>query len=230
MKVSDKGLAEIAGHEGIVASPYYDSVGVLTWGIGHTKAAGGIDPATLPMGKEAPLEAILATFREDIEDVELRVSQAVNVPLSQTQFDALVSFDFNTGGIYKAQLTKRLNAGDLAGAASGFDGWHKPQEIIPRRDKERKLFATGVYSNGGKALVIPADAKGKPLYRQGRTVDVLAILTAGAQTGGKPTPVSDTPFHLPPDVEPPQPQETPSGFWAVLVAILRSIFGRRSAA
>jgi lysozyme len=44
MKVSTRGLAEIASHEGIVTSRYKDSVGVWTLGIGHTASAGSPDP------------------------------------------------------------------------------------------------------------------------------------------------------------------------------------------
>lgn len=176
MRTSDAGLAEIAGSEGIILSPYYDSAGVLTWGIGHTAAAGGIDPATLPMGVEQPLERVLSTFRDDMERVEARVNQAVTVPLRQHEFDALVSFDFNTGGIYRATLTRKLNAGDRAGAAAAFDGWHKPPEIIGRRNNEKRLFAEGRYAHGGLANASPADAKGTVNYRAGRQVDALAIL------------------------------------------------------
>ncbi|MEP2947392.1 MAG: hypothetical protein ABJN11_14115 [Lentilitoribacter sp.] len=47
MKTSERGLAEIASHEGIVMSKYKDSVGVWTIGIGHTKNAGAPDPEKL---------------------------------------------------------------------------------------------------------------------------------------------------------------------------------------
>ncbi|UHD43893.1 glycoside hydrolase family protein [Aureimonas altamirensis] len=64
---------------------------------------------------------------------EADVLRAVKAPLSQTQFDALVSYHYNTGDVAKANLTKQLNAGDYAGAAEAFMGWSKPAEIIPRR-------------------------------------------------------------------------------------------------
>jgi len=95
------------------------------------------------------------------------------VPLSQTQFDALVSFHYNTGGIAKANLTRLLNAGDYAGAADAFMGWSKPAEIIPRREKEQKLFRSGVYSNCGMATVYPATASGAVQWGQGKRINVL---------------------------------------------------------
>jgi len=39
--MSDAGLMDVAGHEAIVLSPYWDSVHVLSWGMGHTRAALG---------------------------------------------------------------------------------------------------------------------------------------------------------------------------------------------
>ena len=42
MKTSDAGLFALALHEGIVPAPYKDSVGVLTYGIGHTLGAGSV--------------------------------------------------------------------------------------------------------------------------------------------------------------------------------------------
>lgn len=218
MRTSPQGVAEIAAHEGIVLSPYKDSVGVLTIGVGHTKGAGSPDPAQFPMGVEQPLSAILAVFRADLARFEARVNRAVMVPLKQHEFDALVSFDFNTGGIEKATLTKRLNAGDRRGAIAGFDGWHRPPEIIGRRNKEKRLFADGVYSGGGKATVYPASAAGKVQWSKGRVVDVLALMA----------PVTvDPPFQLPPDFEPPEPRpaEPRQGLLAWLIRFLNRIFG-----
>ena len=146
MQTSPKGVAEIAGHEGIVLSPYRDSVGVWTFGVGHTASAGAPDPASMAKGVRQPLGTALDVFRRDLAHYEERVARAVTVPLAQHEFDALVSFDFNTGGIFRAKLTKLLNAGDRAAAAEAFDGWHRPPEIVPRREKEKRLFRDGIYA------------------------------------------------------------------------------------
>ncbi|WP_415128195.1 hypothetical protein [Paracoccus sp. (in: a-proteobacteria)] len=50
MQVSDKGVAFLVAHEGIVPGPYLDGVGVWTFGIGHTAAAGAPIPKDLPRG------------------------------------------------------------------------------------------------------------------------------------------------------------------------------------
>ena len=70
MKVSDKGLIELVCHEGIVPYPYLDSVGVWTYGIGHTAAAGEPNPATMPRGVATSLRACVELFRDEERDPE----------------------------------------------------------------------------------------------------------------------------------------------------------------
>ena len=64
MRTSDRGIAALVKHEGIVPGPYLDSVGVKTYGIGHTRNAGAPDPAELPTGMPADLDAELARVVE----------------------------------------------------------------------------------------------------------------------------------------------------------------------
>lgn len=177
MEVSLKGLIEIAGHEGIVLSPYLDSVGVWTIFIGHTKPAGEPDPLSFPKGVEQPVAEAIRVFKQDMRKFEARVNDAVKVPVNQHEFDALVSFDFNTGGIYRAKITEYLNKGDRPKAILAFNNWHRPPEIIGRRNKERDLFKTGVYLNGGKVTVFPADSVGRVNYSKGKQVDLADLLT-----------------------------------------------------
>lgn len=162
-RVSPQGIVALAGHEGIVPAPYLDSVGVWTWGVGHTAAAGTPYPEGMPKGMpkyiDSAVDEALRVFREDLEKYERRVRAAVKVPLSQHQFDALVSFDFNTGGIYRAKLTAALNAQE-DDAARHFFGWTRPPEIRSRRTDEHRLFTTGIYPDK-PVPVWKVDAKGK---------------------------------------------------------------------
>lgn len=157
MKVSDKGLLEIAEHEGIVPAPYFDSVGVVTFGIGHTAAAGGLDPremnGAMPKNIDAAVLRAIEVFREDVPKYEARVRNAIRVPLKQHEFDALVSFDFNTGGIHRAKLTKAINAGQ-EDAHNHFMGWVRPPEIRKRRAAEMRLFQTGNYDANGDTIPV----------------------------------------------------------------------------
>ena len=168
MRVSDKGIYALALHEGIVPAPYLDSVNVWTFGIGHTASAGAPNPATMSKGNPADLDAAIAeaftVFRRDLARFEDRVRVAVKVPLQQYEFDALVSFDFNTGGIHRAKLTEHLNKGDRAAAARAFMGWLRPPEIKGRRESEMRLFRDGVYPSGSVA-VFGVTAGSRPDFR-----------------------------------------------------------------
>lgn len=178
METSAEGIADIMSHEGVVPFRYLDSVGVDTLGVGHTAPAGPPDPKSIPYGQEIPMPQVVEIFRRDLAKFEGRVRQAVRVPVRQHEFDALVSFDFNTGGINRAQITARLNAGDRPGATAAFDNWHRPPEIIGRRDLEKKLFATAAYSSRGFANVYPADDRGRIQWGRGRRIDVTPAIVA----------------------------------------------------
>lgn len=192
MDVSDWGMIAIARHEGIALGPYRDSGGIWTSGLGHTSAAGGGDPGRAPRSdsrawpagrvEQAVVQA-LTQFRRDLAHFSGRVTDAIQRPLLQHQFDALVSFDFNTGGIARAKLSRQINDGDLSG--SGFLGWQRPQELLPRRRAERALFLTGDYRAGG-ALVPLYDSlgDGRLQYRTAWTAEtVLALMPPPGAVG-----------------------------------------------
>ena len=164
MRTSDRGLLALIRHEGIVSGPYLDVKGVWTFGIGHTAAAGPPDPALMPRGIPADLDAgiheAFRVFRVDLAGYEAEVLRAVKVPLEPHEFDALVSFHYNTGGIARAALTRHLNAGDRAAAADAFMNWLKPAALRPRREAERDLFRHGRYP-GGTLPVWAVDTGGR---------------------------------------------------------------------
>ena len=87
----------------------------------------------------------------DLDDTEKCVNDAVKVTLNQNQFDALVSFTYNTGTASGKTLFEKLNAKDYTGAADQFLVWDKitdPQTgekitskvLSKRRAQERALF------------------------------------------------------------------------------------------
>jgi lysozyme len=176
---SPEGLFALACHEGIVPAPYKDSVGVWTYGIGHTAAAGAPDPAAMtrgmPANLDAALQSALALFRRDLAKYEGDVCRALKVPVTQTEFDALVSFHYNTGAIGRAALVSALNRGDRAAAATGFMSWSKPAEIIPRRKAEQALFSAGTYP-AGPANVWQADSAGRVIWNPIKRLDKAQFL------------------------------------------------------
>ena len=164
MHMTDRGLLALTRHEGIVPAPYRDLKAIWTFGIGHTATAGPPDPGTMSRGMPADLDAgireAFRLFRTDLARYEAEVQRAVKVPLAPHEFDALVSFHYNTGGIAKAALTRHLNAGDREAAAAAFMGWLKPAAIRPRREAERDLFQRGRYP-GGTIPVWAVDRRGR---------------------------------------------------------------------
>src|ERR1041384_145529 len=127
MKISDAGAKELIGHEAIVQTRYLDSVGVWTIGVGHTKAAGSPDPKGYK--GTMSLKEVLDLFAKDVQAYVKAVNAALKVPVTQTEFDALVSFHYNTGAIAKAALTKSINAGNKKKAAKQFMNWKKPASV-----------------------------------------------------------------------------------------------------
>ena len=193
MKVSDAGLFALAMHEGIVPGPYLDSVGVWTYGIGVTAAAGDVDPAKMPRGMPDDLDAAVKLavdlFRKVLARYEADVARAVKVPLKQHQFDALVSFHYNTGAIGRATLVKKLNAGDIAGAGQGFMSWLKPASLKARREAERDLFLTGAYP-GGSVPVWGVTNAGKVIWKPVRALTMPQFLHLINGDGLTPKPVA----------------------------------------
>lgn len=200
MQTTDRGLLALIRHEGVVPGPYLDVKDVWTFGIGHTAAAGPPDPARMPRGMPADLDAgireAFRVFRTDLAAYEAEVLRAVKVPLQPHEFDALVSFHYNTGGIAKAALTRHLNAGNRTSAAAAFMGWLKPAAIRSRREAERDLFARGLYPTG-TVPVWTVDRNGRvdfsrPIRRLSE-VDALAFL----RPSGTPMPPPARPATTP---------------------------------
>ncbi len=160
MRISDDGLMVVKHFEGLYPKAYVDSVGVWTIGYGHTGDAAHSGNVI----SEQDAEDLL---REDMHESEYFVDRYIDVDLKQHQFDALVSFTFNVGGgaLAKSTLRKKLNGGDLAGAAAEFPRWNKgtvngQKVVLPgltrRRSSERFLFETGKVSFfDGRGIVDP---------------------------------------------------------------------------
>jgi len=96
MVTSKKGIAFIASFEGFASKPYRDSAGIPTIGYGFTYYPNGkkVTMQDKPITKAEALE-IKAKILPNYEKI---VNKKVKVPLTQNQFDALVSHTYNTGG------------------------------------------------------------------------------------------------------------------------------------
>lgn len=99
------------------------------------------------MGTKITQEEADRYLREDLKSFEHAVNCALTRPVSQNQFDALVSFTYNlgAGALKGSTLLKLLNAGNIKGAAEEFPKWNKAagkvlEGLTKRRMEERQLF------------------------------------------------------------------------------------------
>lgn len=145
MKTSDKGLQLIKQFEGFRAKPYKCPAGVPTIGYGATYYPDG---RRVTMADKPVSEADATTLlRAMLSSYEAGVDRYVQVPLTQSQFDALVSFAYNVGlsSLKNSTLLRLLNDKNYAGAASQFTRWNKAGGkvllgLTKRREAERLLF------------------------------------------------------------------------------------------
>jgi lysozyme len=142
--ISDVGIKLISSFEGTRLKAYDDGVGVWTIGTGTTIYPNG---SKVKIGDVCTLEQAKSYFAHDLKRFEASVNNLVKVPLSQNQFDALVSLVYNIGSsnFTYSTLLKKLNAKDYAGAADQFPRWNKGggkvlKGLVCRRDAERALF------------------------------------------------------------------------------------------
>jgi len=146
MHTSPAGIALICGFEGCCLTAYADASPrkIATIGYGHTGAG-------VMLGQTITRERAEQLLASDLLMTEEAVLRAVHVPLSQCQFDALVSFAFNVRGWRESTLLRLLNSGDYAGAAAEFPRWdHAGAEVLPgltaRRAAEQAMFMSGSVS------------------------------------------------------------------------------------
>lgn len=139
MHTSQKGLDLIKSFEGLRLSAYKCPADVWTIGYGTTA---GVKP-----GQTITKERAEELLREDLKRFEGYVDRLVKVPLTQGQYDALVSFVYNLGpdALEKSTLLDQLNLGDYDSAAEQFGRWVKAggktlAGLVRRRAAERALF------------------------------------------------------------------------------------------
>jgi lysozyme len=136
--MSRQGLEFLQDLEGTSYVAYKDTGGVWTNGTGHT------GPDVYP-GQRATDEQVMAWLAEDVKEAEEAVTKYVTAPLTQNQFDALVSFVFNIGAsaFKNSTLLRKLNAGDYDGAIGQFKRWNLDNgKVVAGLSKRRMLEAS----------------------------------------------------------------------------------------
>lgn len=194
---SDAGLNIIKSFEGLhrvgddgIVRAYRCPAGKWTIGYGHTKG--------VRSGVKATPEECEQFLVEDVKWCEDAIKRHVEVPLSQNQFDALVSFVFNLGeaNFASSTLLRKLNRGLYDQVPEQFTRWNKARVdgvlkplrgLTRRRAAEAALFSMDapLASKGGdKMPQKPQQEAVKPL-RKSKTI-------AGAAAGGVGVALSTT--------------------------------------
>jgi lysozyme len=146
MKLSSAGLKLLQNFESLRLSAYPDpgSADGTPWTIGWG-ATTYRDGRPVRKGDTITRAQADDLLRFHVEKAETQVLALAAIPLTQNQFDALVSFEYNTGALARSTLLKKLNAGDIASAATEFDRWvyndgKVLQGLVKRRRAEKNLF------------------------------------------------------------------------------------------
>jgi lysozyme len=144
-KISPAGIALIKSFEGYRRKAAQLPDGRWTIGYGHTKSA--------REGAEVSEDDATALLRWDLLPVTEAVNDLTFTPLTQNQFDALVSLAFNVGveTFRKSTVLRRVNEGAMLQAACSFEMWRKAEfegeaivvdALVRRRAAEKALFLT----------------------------------------------------------------------------------------
>lgn len=148
--VSEQGMKLIQSHEkcavdrgdGYFTSyPDPGSANGLPWTIGWGHTGPDVDRNTV--WSKAKCDEV---FAEDMKRYSDEVAKFIgDAPTTQNQFDALVSFHYNTGAIASSTLGKMHKAGNYSEARKQFGRWiyndgKKMNGLVRRRKEEAALY------------------------------------------------------------------------------------------
>jgi GH24 family phage-related lysozyme (muramidase) len=148
--ISPAGIALIKRFEGCarlredgLVEAYPDpATGSDPWTIGWGATGTGIGPGTVWTQEQCD-----ARLEQDLVRYSSEIAQAIgDRPTTQAQFDALVSFHYNTGAIGRATLTRKHLQEDFLGAADEFQRWNKAAGRVLKGLTRRRLTEAQLYS------------------------------------------------------------------------------------
>jgi len=141
-QIGKAGLDLVKSFEGLKLTAYRCPAGILTIGYGST----GPHVTAGKVITEAQADDLL---QDDLNRFEKAVTRLVTVPLTQNQYDALVSFAFNVGisALERSTLLKRVNAKLFDQAKAEFAKWNRAggrplAGLTRRRAAEAALFGS----------------------------------------------------------------------------------------
>jgi lysozyme len=149
MQTSAKGRADLKLHEGEVLKAYRCPAGVWTIGVGLTSASGVVKVRPgMVITREESDRLLTEALRRNYEPRVARTMQKAK----QHEFDAGVSFDFNTGAIHKASWVKAWMLQDWVETEAKLKRWTKGggkvlPGLIRRREAEYQMMRFGRYAS-----------------------------------------------------------------------------------
>lgn len=143
--ITENGLSLIKNYEKLALNTYICPAGYPTIGYGHVVKAA--EAASFANGiSEHQANALLAA---DVHVSERAVLRLIKVPLTDGQFDALVSFTFNlgAGALQRSTLRRKLNRGEYDEVPTELMKWvwaggRKLKGLVNRRAAEAIMYAT----------------------------------------------------------------------------------------
>jgi lysozyme len=139
------GLSLIKNFEGFSTTIYSDAAGLPTIGYGHLLRTDEVEMFRTGISHEAAV----ALLMKDLQTAERTVLRLISVPLTNGQFDALVSFTFNLGGgaLQRSTLRRKVNRQEHNAVPAEFLKWvwaggKRLKGLIRRRVAEAKFYQT----------------------------------------------------------------------------------------
>ena len=136
--VTEEGINLIKRFEGFSPTIYICPAGYPTIGYGHVVLANEQDQFATGI---TPAQAI-ELLRKDVGIAERAVLRLISVPLTDGQFDALVSFTFNlgAGALQRSTMRRKVNRGEHESVPAEFMKWvWAAGQIITGLAHRRKL-------------------------------------------------------------------------------------------
>jgi len=148
MRVSERGIRLIKHHEGVRNRPYRCPAGLFTVGVGHLIGDGKSLPES--WNRLFTKEEIDGLLKRDLRRFELGIHKMLpNMPLRQSEFDALVSFSFNLGlGCFQRSTVRQaLLRGDKEAAMESLVKYCRAGGKILRGLQIRRLDEKALFES-----------------------------------------------------------------------------------
>lgn len=161
MQTNSRGIEFLERHEGVVLKAYRCPAGVWTIGAGLTAGSGVVRPAAgMKISAAEATRLLQLALRQNYEP---RVKHAMP-GAKQNEFDAGVSFDFNTGAIHRASWVRRWIERNWDATREALLAWNRGggrvlPGLIRRREEEFRLLERGEYGAAARWQSAPGLAR-----------------------------------------------------------------------